>query len=738
MSGDASTGETLDVTAFGITQTVSGVKSIVAQGDLNELIINVGTGVSAAVNFHGGKNAAHLTYSGTGGAGLGSVLLYAGALDSTLTDTSGHAGLHGGSGDDVLTGTGDDGFDGGAGNNTIVIQGPYFGSGIEGGSDPSANNTLEFLVPQANATISILPEEIVDGQVLIVDAQQKILVQTLFDHVTTLVIGGGGGSAITIGDFSDSSLGSVSVGVSPPPPNPSGSGFLGGIALSQLRGNLVTIDGSPGTNGWLVGSTVDATTGKTLTLALLHTNAGGNSKSMQIGIDGMTSDDSLVMDGRGGVNNIDLVMSSALHYARTVRNFNPASTLTVAGQSLPFGTLTVTDSAIHFQYFQREGATATARDDLVSFDPIGTLEVDTGARETIFGQRSSGATSISGEGNDAFDVSGTSTYSLYGLAGVNSYDVHLPLFGGNTAIFGTSNDSLIIDDIANTANLSTNYTVTAGSVSRVDLDAFPFGSSTLTLAATSVATFTPMSQVAVNTNTSPGITAETHIEATAAGTATTINENAAANDVYISQAQHDLAFIAGPITIAGSGYNRVLMYDNPSKFRISAQITVTPVSVARVAESRIGLGLTSYSETIHYNGVSEIDLFTPKTALIVDSLDASQGNVIGIKGVLERSFVAYNSSGYQVTGSLLPAVLFGNNLTSLNLIESGIAADFDVYDTPAAFATTLQMGYSGAVVVHATSGTLTVNGGPSTSEVFLGDPSPKGGSLAALNGGRDG
>jgi hypothetical protein len=705
VSDDAS-GETIAVSAFGITQTISGVRSILANGDLGDLTIDVRHGVNVPVFLYGGDGHANLSYAGTGNAEL-----EAGQLSSTLIGGSGSNLLIGGpGGDELIAGSGPNVIEGGSGNNNIVVHAPNANTNlISGGTGPT--NTLTVLEPPGSESISVTPLGGSFLQVVVTSFQPKILANLFVNNVTNLVLGGGGGSnLVTVGDLSQSALQDLYVDA--------------GHADSFFDQSTLTLHGSPGADTLTASTAQDPATGQWPTYVAVSAPGG---KTLTVRVTGFRSNDDVVLAGDGGGDDYHVILNPNMQEKITIQGGAAGAndSLRISGAALSGGSVSVTDTAVTFHYTQSFGTFSQPGTAEIDVGPnIRSLEVDApDGGETITANRSSGSTQLyGGAGNDAFDVSGTSIFTLYGLDGVNSYVIHLPTFGGNTTIYSHAlfdADTLVVDDSANFADISTDYTVAAGNVTRVDTLSFIGG---LTLAAMSSVTFTAMGQVRLDTNTSPGIPAATHIEGTAAGTATTINEGTGVNDVYVSQAKKNLSLIAGPVMIAGSGYNRVWLYDQPNIFRI-AQITVTPISLA-----------ITNAATINYSSVSEIDLFTPKTALIVDSLDISQGNVLGIQGALGRSFVAYNSSGYQVTSSLLPAVLFGNNLTSLNVVESGIAADFDVYDTPAAFPTTLQMGYSGEVTVHGTTGPLTIDGGPSTSQVFLGDPSPQGGLLAALNG----
>lgn len=125
-SGD--TGETVDVTAFGITQTFHGVTSIYGVSGIGNDTITVTSDVVSPVELHGGAGIDHLKATGTGltrlygdgdndfltagkGDGVHDNVLDGGAGDDHLTAGDGSVTMHGGDGKDVLQG--------GAGHNSL-------------------------------------------------------------------------------------------------------------------------------------------------------------------------------------------------------------------------------------------------------------------------------------------------------------------------------------------------------------------------------------------------------------------------------------------------------------------------------------------------------------------------------------------------------------------------------------------------------------------------------------------
>lgn len=136
--------EALEVSAFGITETVSGVKKIVANaGDGNDSLVVIGS-LNIPVEFHGGTGDDDLV----GGeaddvlqGGSGDDFIDGGSGDDAIRGGAGDNQLHGGSGDDSITGGDrDDYIDGGSGIDSIsggrgrdVILGGAGDDSISGG-----------------------------------------------------------------------------------------------------------------------------------------------------------------------------------------------------------------------------------------------------------------------------------------------------------------------------------------------------------------------------------------------------------------------------------------------------------------------------------------------------------------------------------------------------------------------------------------------------------------------------
>jgi Ca2+-binding RTX toxin-like protein len=124
-------GETVEVSAFGLSQDFSGVKRIVAYGDSGDDTILVDKEVLSNATLHGGAGNDQLTYLGAGSATLygdagNDMLTVAGNASSIPTSTDrlyggvGNDELHGGAGANYLYGElGDDVLVGGTGHNFL-------------------------------------------------------------------------------------------------------------------------------------------------------------------------------------------------------------------------------------------------------------------------------------------------------------------------------------------------------------------------------------------------------------------------------------------------------------------------------------------------------------------------------------------------------------------------------------------------------------------------------------------
>jgi hypothetical protein len=131
--GGTSSGESLRITAFGVSETYNGVTEIRADfGDGNDTL-NVQAGVLVGAPYlQGGDGNDSLSYSGSGTAAL-----YGGAGNDTLTGGPGNDSLDGGDGNDILQGRGGrDTALGGAGNDTLSESVGNLASGesFDGGS----------------------------------------------------------------------------------------------------------------------------------------------------------------------------------------------------------------------------------------------------------------------------------------------------------------------------------------------------------------------------------------------------------------------------------------------------------------------------------------------------------------------------------------------------------------------------------------------------------------------------
>jgi hypothetical protein len=218
--GDDSTGETIEIDAFDKAQTITGVKTIWANGDVGDLTVNVMPGVEANVVVNNApdpldttytgpytnRGHAYLTYSGTGTARL-----TAGQLDSTLSGGPGTSFLYGGAANDTfVTGQGTSFISDDAGDNLIIDQAPS--GDITLSSSSSAYNTLKVIAGTGTTSISETP----DGAYLLSQIQNSSG-HSSYDHlayVSRLIIDAQANAvAINIGDleFIGSRLGSVAV-----------------------------------------------------------------------------------------------------------------------------------------------------------------------------------------------------------------------------------------------------------------------------------------------------------------------------------------------------------------------------------------------------------------------------------------------------------------------------------------------------------------------------------------------
>ena len=104
--GGTAGNETLNVSAFGVTQTFFGVRSIIADGGAGNDMLVVAPGVLADADLSGGPGKDTLTYLGSGSATLrgddGDDTLTTGVGTTTMIDDSGRNSFHGGAGTATL------------------------------------------------------------------------------------------------------------------------------------------------------------------------------------------------------------------------------------------------------------------------------------------------------------------------------------------------------------------------------------------------------------------------------------------------------------------------------------------------------------------------------------------------------------------------------------------------------------------------------------------------------------
>ena len=363
VSSDAS-GETLDVTAFNVTQRVSGIKQIICNSDdTGNLIINVEDGVTSSVVLSGGAGSATLTYSGSGSANL-----TAGHGDSTLTGGSGSNTLTGLEGNDTLVGgTGEaEGFFPGAGNNLIVVQGGggfIFGGGVQTGVHIGPKgypvytetpvNTVEVMAQPRTATQKYLdpgvpaPSGTVTttlsttnffGPLLTVTVRRpdgSDPVDLLGSAVTDLILDSNGelSNTVNVDDVSTTGLTTLSIDLS----------HVIDYGNDQ---NKVTVQGSPGpdmlgTRGEFDAATQSPETGVTVTSIATASNPG--TTSLAITIRGLGLPDLLTLDGAGGNNKYSIQPSIDGPIHTNVLDSGHVASATVDGSVLLPGTVAVDD-----------------------------------------------------------------------------------------------------------------------------------------------------------------------------------------------------------------------------------------------------------------------------------------------------------------------------------------------------------------------------------------------------------
>ena len=400
---------------------------------------------------------------------------------------------------------------------------------------------------------------------------------------THLILGGEGAKNVSIGDLSHTFLQSISVGVSPQVPQSAGTGFSGNTAISYLRGNTVTVHGSSAPDSFLVQTGSDSGSRQ-------HYAEVSGVGPLAIKVYGMSSDDSLTLDGGGGGDSFNLYEDPSYRFTTTVINAGAslAGTLFVNGRSLEAGGATLTDTELDFTTpFSQLFPSATTR--VVLDGTIGNLTILGSDRGDYFNaNRSQGFTALyGGVSSDSLEVAGNSHFILDGENGADAYIVHWGQFT-NVAIADSGSfgiDSLEIDDRDNTASVSVSYEVTASQLTRIDHDVLTDGINSLPFSITKTISFVKMGAITLDTghgtnsapnqidllgmnggtnltvNTEDGIN---HVDviATTAGTTTTINSGTGVDDIGISLISETLDVIAGGVIINGNSATVVTVDDS--------------------------------------------------------------------------------------------------------------------------------------------------------------------------------
>ena len=204
--GGSAGGETLRVTAFGATETYTGITKVVGYMGSGADTVTIGQGVLSEMEFHGGTGTDVFTSYGSGIAKFygddGADTLTGGSGDDEIRGGNGNDILEGGGGTDTVLGEngadtitgaeGDDTLRGGDGNDTITFRGSstnaklyggegndslyYLGTGAaklygEGGNDhlqigTTANGRVSTLVLQGGAGSDLLVNESISGATL--------------------------------------------------------------------------------------------------------------------------------------------------------------------------------------------------------------------------------------------------------------------------------------------------------------------------------------------------------------------------------------------------------------------------------------------------------------------------------------------------------------------------------------------------------------------------------------------
>ncbi len=290
--------------------------------------------------------------------------------------------------------------DGGGGDNTIILAAPQFGT-IFGGSDPNASTTLELIEAPGDEVASLLPDN-GSVEVSIARPDGSDLISLLVYDVSRLILDPGhGNNTVTVGDLSTTSLQELDIDVTHP---------------DTFGGNHVTIVGSPGEDdlgAYLSTDPVSKQSAFLMNLEHLGT-APGSGTNLGIKIVGLVAADTLTLDGGGGTNSFALFVSANTPFDIALQDSGPGAddTLNLLGNTIPSGSLDISDSAVTFDFINRSG--------VLFYSDSRQIELDGNVRhlvvaaptgnETITAERNIGDTGITGFGGDyTYNVSGLSS-----------------------------------------------------------------------------------------------------------------------------------------------------------------------------------------------------------------------------------------------------------------------------------------------------------------------------------------
>jgi MBG domain (YGX type)/Bacterial Ig-like domain (group 3)/Putative Ig domain/PKD domain/RTX calcium-binding nonapeptide repeat (4 copies) len=383
--GSDASGETIEVTAFGVTQVISGVREIDAKAGQGDLTVNVAPGVTADADLHGGQGRADLVYAGSGHAAL-----YAGQQDSTLAGGSGTNELYGGPGNDILTGgTGPNTITDHAGGSDTVILNARVGTPNVGALDQvdlsapgvRPTNTLEVVANSQTAIIAFAPSGPFAGNVVLYDDLGVEQVDFPVAGFQTLFVNARNSAAeVDLGDVKKSQMDAIvdvtrDINTNPVVAHSTATLLVGHRVLSRLPFAIepltVRIDGGdanepfdvfsvsragvdsfvtdpnpppPGPaptitevdDGLFVGGTTGGLGGGPIIVngqqIVGPVNAGPleayfGERMFIVGLDDFSR---LVLDGRGGTNTYDITPTPDMHFATDIRDTGTQGSNTVS------------------------------------------------------------------------------------------------------------------------------------------------------------------------------------------------------------------------------------------------------------------------------------------------------------------------------------------------------------------------------------------------------------------------